>query len=337
MDPASLLARDPSLGGRIPWLPLGRFPTPVQRLEKLGAALGGAQLWIKRDDGSGRPVGGNKVRALEYLLADALAQGRRTLFLIAPMGSNHALATAVYARSLGLRVVAVLFPRPWSEHVRRNLEQTQALGAELHFVPSYSVLPFVTWRHYRRVVQTEGRRPYLMPPGGSSPLSALGHVRAALELAAQVHAGELPEPDALFVALGSGGTMAGLELGVRLAGLKTKVIGVRVTDRWLANEWTVAWLADRAWGVLTSTKESVIQPREITIRHDCCGSGYGVETEDGRQAVAWMGELEGIELEGTYTGKALAGLIRTVRDPLWRDRVALFWNTYGSRFPKQDA
>jgi D-cysteine desulfhydrase len=185
-------------------------------------------------------------------------------------------------------------------------------------------------REWRRA----GHKPYLIAPGGSSPLGVLGYVEAAFEIAAQVAAGAMPEPDTVVVPVGSCGTMAGLVLGMRLAGLRTKAVGVRIYDRSFANEATVAALALAALVRLRSVDRSVpwvaVRPNDVCILHDQFGGGYAVPTEAGTRAIAMARELEGIDLECTYSGKAMAGLIALMSRPEERRKVVLFVDTYSS-------
>jgi D-cysteine desulfhydrase len=320
------------LAEAVPYRALGQWPTPVQRAWRFGTTIGCDQFWIKRDDQAHPVCGGNKVRGLEFLLGQA--QGHQTLFVVSTNGSNHLVATAYHAAPFGQRVVAVTFPQPWTELVERNQRVLERLGVERHPVPSLAALPRALWRTWRQVAQRDGDPPYWMPLGGTSPLSCLGHVNAALELAEQVRVGQMPEPDAIFVPVGSGGTLAGLLLGVRLAGLNTEVLGVRVTARLVANATHVAWLYNRTRALITRHHPTPLpaprlRPRDVTIRHDCCGRGYGLWTPSGLTLLRRMAREERIELDGTYTAKALDGLVRTVQERRWQKRVILFWNTYG--------
>ena len=214
-------------------VPLGHGPTPVRELTELGKNRGEAPVWIK-DDGAYSRVGGNKARKLEWLLADARRRGKSTILTGGATGTNHGLATAVFARRLGMRTVLVLAPQPETDHVRAQLARLRASGAEIHIAPGfYTSFLLAAWL----TVAKAGpglRTPYLVPPGGSTPLGCVGYVRAALELRDQVIAGELPEPSHIVVALGSGGTAAGLLAGIRLSGLRSRLLCVVVSDA-LAN------------------------------------------------------------------------------------------------------
>ena len=199
---------------RVPHLRLGTWPAPVQRLETLSEELG-TEVWLKSEGRAGRLYGGNKVRKLEYLLADAVARGSQRVVTIGAYGSHHALATATYGRALGLEVDLVLYPQPVTAHVVDDLLASSATGATL--LPSRNAVFAWLRAGWRALTQP---RTVSIPAGGSSPLGALGWVEAGLELAAQVEAGELPAPEWVFVPAGTCGTVSGLALGLELAGLE---------------------------------------------------------------------------------------------------------------------
>lgn len=334
--PLALERRFPALAGKLPRLALAMLPTPAHRLAALGRAAGLTELWVKRDDLTGEPYGGNKVRKLEWLLADARARGFRTVLTTGALGSNHALATTIYARASGFRVLLVLIPQPVTEQVRRTLLLDHAYGAAIHAVPSIAAAR-------RRVVALLARgalardRPYLVPTGGSSPIGTLGYVNAGVELGEQVAAGEMPEPAAVVVPLGSGGTVAGLVAGLRLAGLGTKVIAVRVTDLLPPSPKFLARLANRAVAVLErlggALPRLVVTPDDVLVRSEWLGPGYGVVTPDGVAAARAIADAEGLTVETTYGAKALAGALAMAHEPPWRDRPLVFWHTYSSADP----
>jgi D-cysteine desulfhydrase len=329
-----LFERFPGLSGKIPWMALGRFPTPVQRLSRLERVAGTHAIWIKRDDRSGPLYGGNKVRKLEFLLPEALQRKKRSLIVLGGIGSHHILATSLYGRELGLKTTALMFRQPFTGHVRRNLLAVASMGVEIHLLPDRAYLPIALLFTYFRGLELGTRRPYLVPPGGSSSLGILGYVDAALELAGQIQRGEAPEPDSIFVPVGSCGTMAGLEAGLRIAGIRSRLIGVRVVERAVANRWQIAHLANRALRLIRrkgGTLDSIrVKPRDILLSHDFFGGEYGLPTGAGRRAIHMMKEHEGIDLEPTYTGKALACLLDSAGRRVGSGKVLLFWNTFSS-------
>lgn len=309
-----------------PCVAIGAWPTPVQRLRRLGDRLG-AEVWVKRDDLSGDPLGGNKVRKLEFLLAEAIASGKRSLVTMGGVGSHHVLATAVYGRKLGFRTHVAVFPQPDSPDVRRTAALVRRAGADIHPCHGRAFVPPTV-----AAILMRAERPYLIGPGGSSPAGALGYVAAALELRDQIDAGDLPAPDAVFVALGSGGTLAGLALGCGLAGLRTRIFGVRVVEWPLIGSAAVRLLVLRTAMLVRGLGGKV--PRFLTgagafsVVHDQAGQGYGQPTRLAEEAVRIARETEGLVLETTYTAKAMAALIAHCRHE--RGRV-LFWNTFDGR------
>ena len=329
-----LFRRWPRLRERLPWTPLGCFPTPVEPLEGVGERLGHPHLYVKRDDVSGEVYGGNKVRKLEFTLAAAKAAGSDVVVTFGAAGSNHVLATTVYGRRLGLRTVAVLVDQPPQAYVRRNLLADQAQGTE--FLPAAgsagaALRGVLAWLRERAT----GARPLLLPPGGSSVVGTLGWVEAALELEQQVEEGLLPPPELVFVPAGTCGTMAGLVAGLRLTRLPTRVLGVRVYGRSGANPTVVRHLANGALSLLHRLDPSVpvrpVTDRDFTLRDDWFGPGYAHFTPAGDEAVRLARELAGLTLEGTYSGKAFAAFLELMAEPCRRHRPALFVATHNAR------
>lgn len=325
----------PGLRDRLPRVALGRFPTPVESLEAFGAALGVGRLLVKRDDLSAELYGGNKVRKLEFLLGRALAQGRRSVMTFGAAGSNHALATALFARAVGLRSVSMLIPQPNAHYVRKNLLMSFEADAELHHSGGMLSVAAASLAQCVRHLTRDGRFPYLIPPGGTSPVGMLGFVAAGFELKAQVDAGELPEPDLLYVASGTMGTAIGLLLGLRAAGLKTRVVAVRVTQpqftsmrkarRYFRAANRLLHSADPVFPLLPFPEE------QFAFRHEFYGEDYALYTEAGMAAVRRARDEAGLQLEGTYTGKTFAAIIADAAEGRLRDKTVLFWDTYNSR------
>jgi D-cysteine desulfhydrase len=330
-DVLALERRYPALHGRLPRVQLTTLPTRVHRLARLGEELGVEELWVKRDDESGALYGGNKPRKLEFLLGAALQRGRRTVMTFGGIGTNHGLATALCARALGLRTILVLLRQPVTAHVRHCLLLDAAAGAELHYAPTVAgVAVRALCAGGRELLR--GNRPDIIPTGGTSPLGTLGYVNAAFELQEQITAGELPEPAWIFVPLGSGGTVAGLVLGAKLAGLRARVAAVLVTDILPPSARGLARLARRTLGVLRHAASEVSRVQVTTsdfhIIRAYVGAAYGAPTEAGRRARDLVARCEGITLETTYTAKCLAALMDSVRTGPYRTGPVLFWNTF---------
>jgi 1-aminocyclopropane-1-carboxylate deaminase/D-cysteine desulfhydrase-like pyridoxal-dependent ACC family enzyme len=337
-----LFEQYPLLGEKLAHVPLGEFPTPVQKLERLGAEFGNSQLYMKRDDLSGELYGGNKPRKLEFILGSALRSEAKEVMTFGCAGSNHALATAIYARQAGLTSISMLMPQPNARYVRRNLLMSQHCGAELHMcgtgLESVINMPLVysaaTYQLLRHGLKS-GRLPYFVPPGGSSPLGVVGFVNAALELRDQIVRGEMPEPEYIYVACGTKGTAAGLTLGLRAAKLGSRVVSVRICGQKYVNTGAMIGLINKTNALLcylgASFPKFEFSETDVDIRHDHAGQRYALFTDEGMEAVSLMRQCEGAKLDGTYTGKALAALRRDAKDGSLRGKTVLFWNTLNSR------
>ena len=326
-SPPALFAAYPVLAGRVPWTSLGTLPTAVERVA--GVLPSSVELWVKRDDRSGARYGGNKVRKLEFLLADAARRGARRLVTVGAWGSNHVLATALYGRAMGFEVDAVVFPQPLVPSVRANILYDLAVGARLLPVRSVAGVPGALAR-----ARLEWPRPNdvrIVAPGGSSPLGTLGYVSAGLELMAQVRAGECPAPDVVYVTLGSCGTAAGLWLGLGLGGYHGRIVAVRVVDRLVSNRFALRRLLRGAARLLVraGADVSLDDLPELTIEQGQFGPGYARRTPADDEAVARAGR-SGIGLETTYTGKTFAALIADAEAGRLDGQRALFINTYSS-------
>ena len=337
-----LFEQYPILRDKLPYVSLGEFPTPVQKLEQLGADLGVSHLYVKRDDLSGEPYGGNKIRKLEFLLGNALRAGAKEVLTFGGAGSNHALATAIYAQLLGLKSISMLIPQPNAHYVRRNLLMSHYCGAEMHLyeaeMQSCINMPLsflaTTYQLLRHGLKS-GRFPQVIPWGGSSPLGVIGFVNAAFELKEQIENGDIPEPDYVYVASGTMGTAAGLMLGLRAANMKSRVISVRVIGEKLCNAKGMVRLIGKTSSLLCSLEPSFPQfqffEEDMDIIHGFFGEQYAQFTKEGMEAVARMKESEGIKLDGTYTGKALAAIIDDAKNKDLKDKVILFWHTLNTR------
>lgn len=322
--------RFPELRDTLPRVQLGDGPTPVRPLSHLSAT--GPSLWIKDDGRYGNGGwGGNKVRKLEWLLPEAKRLGRQTLLTFGGLGTNWGLATARYAGDFGLRTALALIDQPVDEHVEAQLDRLRACGADIYFTHTkfrtVAAVPYLYLRH---------RRPYVLPAGGSSPLGLLGYVEAALEIAAQVDAGVLPAPASVVVAVGSGGTVAGLHLGLALAGLAgTRVIGVVVNDTLRLDHRAITSLARRGGRLLRrrgARMADIPLPAErLVLLRDWLGQGYGYPTMQGAHALRLAHDAERLDLEPVYTAKAVAALLDLQSSGRLPDGPALYLHTNGPR------
>ena len=309
--------------GEMPHLPLLNAPTPVEELTRLRAALGtGPRLFVKRDDAIPFGFGGNKVRKLEYVAADAQAKRADTLVTVGGVQSNHARATASVAAKLGMRCHLVINGQK-PERLAANALLDSLLGAEVEYIPSRLGRAAASEAAMERLRQ-QGRTPYFVPLGASMPLGALGYVRAVGELLEQ-----MPAPDTIVLASSSGGTLAGLVAGCALHGLHTRIIGVSADDPAAEIKETVHHIVDGV-GEMLSPAAEIPTPRPFIVDDSFVGDGYGVPSAASREAQSLMARNEAIFVDHTYTAKALAALVAYVRAERFHDEeTLLFWHTGG--------
>ena len=280
------------------------FPTPIHTLENISALLG-VNVFVKRDDLTGLGLGGNKVRKLEFLLAEAKAQGAEVVFTTGGAQSNHAMLTAAAAGKLGMKAILILKRRGITTRTG-NLLLESILGTDVRFVDTDDYADI--YAEMDRVGAELGVPYYKIPCGGSNALGSLGYVACAEEIAAQ--GGRF---DHIVCAEGSGGTMAGMALGAKLFLPGTRVHGMMVdTDPF--DEITLRLMREAA-ALLEVTDE--ITPADFSLR-DMCGAGYAIPSEAGNAAVRLMAEREGLFLDPVYTGKAFAGLLELAREGAFR-------------------
>lgn len=327
-SPNPLFRWAPALEDRIPWLQLGEWPTPVERLDPPPGFSG--ELWVKRDDRSSGLYGGNKIRKLEYLIADAKAAGAGRLITTGVVGSHHCLATSVHGRRYGLPTSLVVFPQPMTPHAVEMAALNEAWADDLRRCSSFATQPFVEaaarWRARKDT-------PYVIPGGGSNALGVLGYVGAALELAEQVRRGELQRPATITVAAGTLGTVAGLAVGVALTDVADRVVAVRIVPSTIANIWTLSRLVEGVVRVLADAGAPAPDARAAVDRVDMVGdyygAGYGHPTEAGAEAEEWF-RPRGLELDPTYTAKTGAALLDRLPG---QSGVHLYWHTLSAVEP----
>ena len=311
-----------------PWRAIADTPTPVDRHDSLAEELGARSAWIKRDDISGARHGGNKLRKLEFLLADALDGGYRGVLTYGAVGSNHILSTSHAARSLGLECCGIVRPQPPTPYVEQTLRYHLLLGTRLVAAAD----PEATARERERMLAEEGAW-YEVPLGGSSVLGCLGYVCGALELAEQVKAGECPAPDLIYLPCGSSGSTLGLDLGLSLSGLPARIVAARVVSDNMTSMSRIRSLA----GQLRQLLDGVCPLPEdeplsrVEFRTEFLGPGYALPTGEALAAIEFMQCKANTRLEYTYSGKGAAAMLSDGRGGRHRDRNVLFWNTYNSR------
>jgi D-cysteine desulfhydrase len=315
----ALIARWPRLHHSLPRVDLRVRETPVERWE-----LDGTTLLVKRDDLTTPTLGGNKARALELLLEGVGPDD--VLLTVGSTGSTHALAVAHFAARLGARTEVITWPQ--EEH-----DVSRATAARLREIARVTAARTPATAMLRAVSRRLLRRVRWIPAGGSSPLGALGHAAAAVELADQLARDAAPAPDTLVVPLGSGGTAAGLLVGLVLAGLPTKVLGVRVVPRVVANRRRVLGLARRAaalFGERAGVMAPFVDDARFAIEETQYGGAYARETRASRTSQQLVLAREGPALEGTYSAKALAAALAHARAAP-AERV-LYWLTFDGRW-----
>jgi len=285
------------------------LPTPVESFPELAEVLGLAELRIKRDDRTHPELGGNKVRKLEYVLGDALEKGAKTLVTAGGVGSNHALATAWYGRTLGLDTVAVLAPQPFNPSIPKYLEAHRQLGTTLVGLglgpPALAKL--------RRLAGA-----YNVPAGGSSPVGTFGYVCAGVELAEQLNDAPV---DAVVVPAGSGGTAAGMAIGLGLAGVDTRVLAVATVPWPLMTQGRLRGLTTRTAAFCRDRLGLDSRPVPVALVTGHVGKGYGHATDGGTTAADLFRLHAAPQLDPVYTAKAAAGLMHLARGPLALRRV----------------
>ena len=305
---------------RIPRLRFAHLPTPIEAMPRLGGHLGGQPLWVKRDDQTGLAFGGNKVRKLEYLLAQAQADGARTLITTGAVQSNQCRQTAAAAAHVGFECVLVLRGEAPSRPTG-NLLLDLLCGAEVRWAGSRD--PDEVLEDVFQELWAAGRRPYKIVYGASSPLGALGYVRAMAELAEQ---GTIF--DRIVFASSSAGTQSGMVVGARLFGFAGRITGISVDRPAAALREAVAGLARQTAGLLEIDPD--FDPSQMEVVDDYLGQGYAVLGHREIDATRTFARLEGLLLDPVYTAKAAGGmmdLIRTGR--ISPDERVLFWHTGG--------
>jgi L-cysteate sulfo-lyase len=314
-----------------PRVQLGHWPTPLEPMKRLARQLKTDRLFIKRDDCTGLATGGSKTRKLEFLIGDALRQGADTLLTHGAVQSNHVRQTAAAAAFTGLTCEAILEERvpdaPTAYHESGNVLLDQLFGIKLHRVAGGTAMDAALETRAAQL-REQGRKPYVIPGGGSNALGSLGYVDCVLELQRQCEAMGLRKPH-LVHATGSAGTQAGLVAGVHALGLHWPVTGIGVRAPRAVQETRVHDLAVRVLSLL-GVKQPL--PRERVVADDrFIGGGYGIATESMVEAVTMLARTEGILADPVYTGKGLAGLLDMVQTGRFQaDEDVIFVHTGGS-------
>jgi D-cysteine desulfhydrase len=307
--------------------PLAQLPTPIEELRSLSRELGGPQLFIKRDDQTGLALGGNKTRKLEFLVGQALEQGADTLITAGAAQSNHCRQTAAAAARAGLRCDLLLNgPRP--DLPNGNVLLDELLGARVHWIqPSERAAKLVEISDQLR---RGGRKPYVIPVGGSNGVGAAGYVLAMIELAEQLDRINR-RVDHIVFASSSGGTQAGMVVGAKVTGFTGKLHGVSIDK-----DNRGAPFGHELVDIANETAKYIgfdarLTANEFNVEYDYLGGGYGIVRDLEREAIRLLASREGILLDPVYTGRSMGALIDLIRkETFGPDETVLFWHTGGA-------
>ncbi|MDW4499373.1 D-cysteine desulfhydrase [Sulfitobacter sp. D35] len=316
---------------RFPRLFVAHLPTPLERLDRLSDALGGPEIWIKRDDCTGLSTGGNKTRKLEFLMAEAVGAGAETVITQGATQSNHARQTAAFAARLGLRCHIVLEDRTGStdrnyttngnvllDHLHGATTETRPGGGDFNALIE----------EIAEARRADGEKVYVIPGGGSNATGALGYVNCAIEMLGQFNDRGL-QVDRLVTATGSAGTQAGLVTGLKGTNAQIPLLGIGVRAPREKQEANVFALAQKTAEKLGCP--GIVARGDVVANCEYVGEGYGIPTADGIAAIRMFAELEGILLDPVYSAKAAAGLIDLVRKGRFgRDERIVFLHTGGA-------
>jgi 1-aminocyclopropane-1-carboxylate deaminase/D-cysteine desulfhydrase-like pyridoxal-dependent ACC family enzyme len=316
----------PALAANLRKTTIASLPTPVSHHD-IHTSAGKRTIVVKHDDQTNALYGGNKIRKLEYILQRARERGAERVATFGAVGSNHALATALHAKELGLDCTCFLAHQVRTPNIRKALDTHLRLGTEL-----------VRWgggvnrlELYRRYLQN--RKTWVIPLGGTCWLGAVGFVNAGLEIAAQIDVGELKIPDRIYIANGTMGSVAGLGIGIALAGLETEIHAIRVADNRFVKREVLDRLMAKTAKLLnrydSSIPADISGQAKIVWRGEFYAGGYAAIDDVTNKAVGFARDQLNLTLETTYTGKAFAALLH---DLSFTDDDAnyLFWNTYNS-------
>jgi D-cysteine desulfhydrase len=325
----------PVLARHLGKLALADLPTPVSQRD---VSAGGTKyaISIKYDNLTNSTYGGNKLRKLEYLLRRALSRNVDRVATFGTAASNHALATTLYAKQLGLPCICLTSHQARTAAAAKTLRLLLANDAEIvRYGGSYRTRVETMRNH------VQGRNVGVIPLGGSSWLGTVGYVNAGLELAAQIAALEIPSPDRIYIATGTMGSAAGLALGLALAGQEAAVQAVRVSPEVIMNRRRLDHLLAKTATMLHQLDASIpgdlASRTRIDVRHEFFGEGYAVSNDATDAAIKFAADHLGLSLEPTYTGKAMAALLHDLARPDHAGKSMLFWNTYNSNpLPEPD-
>jgi L-cysteate sulfo-lyase len=307
---------------------LAHLPTPVEEMKSLSAALGGPRLLIKRDDQTGLAFGGNKTRKLEFLMADALAQGATTIVTAGAAQSNHCRQTVAAAARLGLKCELVLGGEE-PDHLNGNLLLDHLMGARIHWTTMEGRVDRM--REIALTLGENGEQPYVIPYGGSNAVGATGYVLAMIELMEQLQETNTVVHHIVF-ASSSGGTQAGVVVGAKLAGFEGSLLGISIDKGERGPRPFEEELMELGNETARRTGlKHVFSHGDFRVDYGYLGGGYGVVGDLEREAIKLVAKSEGILLDPVYTGRAMGALLAMIpRGFFSRDETVLFWHTGGA-------
>jgi D-cysteine desulfhydrase len=310
-----------SLGHR--WVSLINEPTPVLSVPGIKKYFG-QEIFVKREDLTAPGYGGNKVRNLEFLLGDALSQDASRVVTAAPLGSNFTAALSAQAKRIGMNVDIFHFVPQINLQITKHADFTREQGANMKIFRGASYPSAM--KAFLLMQSQRFEKSYLIAPGGSSAVGVIGHISAALELAEQVERNEIPEPDYLIVGVGTCGTIAGLIAGIKLAGLRTKIIGVRCVDRIVCNKFQIRSLANQSLKKLGLSLR--IKLSDIDLRDNAGSINYGVAHGEAATLMQTVHEASEITLDTTYTSKVMLFVRNFIATHSVSSKNILYWHTF---------
>ncbi len=317
---------------KYPRVKLANLPTPIEKLERLSKYFGNVNLYVKRDDETGLAGGGNKVRKLEYLIGDAIANGADTIITQGAVQSNHVRQTVAAASKMGLRSRAILERRISGTNERfdvtGNVLLDHLLGVEsLRFVAADTNMN-AEMEKEAEIVRASGGKPYIIPGGGSNAIGALGYVNAAIEIVSQVSATDLVL-DHVVVTSGSSGTHAGLAAGFAALHTNVDLLGISIRQ---PESFQVKKILDEANKISEFLGVPAVSPELVKVNSDYVGGGYGVTTPETLEAITLAAQYEGLLLDPVYTGKAFAGLVGLIRKNYFKKGANILFIHTGGNF-----
>ncbi|MDH4128616.1 MAG: pyridoxal-phosphate dependent enzyme [Spirochaetota bacterium] len=328
----SLFKYFPQIKEKVPWVTLGNFPTRVTLLSNIVKNLPIKSFWVKRDDETSSIFGGNKIRNLEFEFGKIIQLKKKLILAYGSIGSNFTVACCMFGKHFNIPVNLILFDTVRTEDVENNYKINSALANKITFSKSIMFLPYYV---IKEVINTHHMDRYLMPPGGTSPLSVLGYINAMFELKEQIDNHELPIPNYIFLPVGTGGTIAGLLIGKTILKLPIKIIGITVFEKFLTNISMIKILIYRSVKYFNSIANTNISAKkifsEINLVNDFLGDGYAHPTNESNSTIKLLMDNEGLILDGTYTGKGMAGAINIIKSSLKSNDNVLFWHSYNSQ------